>query len=91
MSWVGDLFMSMNLPLDSNHLPLGCNSCLPPCGASWDHPIYIAYQWVMLNGMNKLTKSNLEKQSYLCEPVNKLVCSHFDYYFYLPYIPFVIT
>ena len=34
--------------------------------------IYItiySYHWVMLNGMIKLAKSNLEKQSYLCEPV----------------------
>ena len=42
----------------------------------------MAYHWVMLNGMIKLTKSNSEKQSYLCEPVNKLACSHFDYYLY---------
>ena len=47
---------------------------------------YMAYHWVMLNGMIKLTKSNSEKQSYLCKPVNKLACSHFHYYLYLSYI-----
>ena len=47
---------------------------------------YIAYHWVMLNGVIKLAKSNSEKQSYLCKLVNKLARSHFHYYLYLSYI-----